>query len=252
MNMIHATYRIACIALCFMVVTAQADTLVLRNGQTINGTLVGASARQIDFLTQAGKTEQIPITNIERITFSSPATPKPAASTPPPKPTITIPGGTAIRVRTIDPIDVDVTKAGATFKGAIDDPLSVGGSVVVPRGAEVTLQVAKVQQSGKMKGSDLVELKVNQIVIKGAPRQVATSFQKISGKSEGKSTTKKVVGGAGRGAIIGGIAGGGTGAAIGAAVGGAGGAVISASGEQHLKVPPETRLEFKLESDLKF
>ena len=60
-----------------------------------------------------------------------------------------------------------------------------------------------------------------------------------------------MLGGAGLGAIIGGIAGGGTGAAIGAAVGGTGGAVISASGEQHLKVPAETRLEFKLESDVK-
>jgi len=256
--MIHEAYRLSCIALFFTAAAAQADTLVLRSGQTLHGTLVGASARTIDFLTDAGKKEQFAITSVDRITFGATAAPKPAASAKPagaqaqPAPTITIPSGTAIRVRTLDPIDVDVTQAGATFKASIDDPISVGGSVVVPRGAEATLQASKVKQSGKMKGSDLIELKVNQIVIKGVPRQVTTSFQQVSGKSEGKSTTKKVVGGAGLGAIIGGIAGGGKGAAIGAAVGGVGGTAIAASGEQHLKVPPETRLEFRLESALKF
>ena len=34
-------------------------------------------------------------------------------------------------------------------------------NVVVPRGADVVLVAAKVQQGGKMKGSDLIELKVN-------------------------------------------------------------------------------------------
>ena len=53
------------------------------------------------------------------------------------------------------------------------------------------------------------------------------------------------------GALIGGIAGGGKGALIGVAAGAATGLVVSASGEQHLKIPSETRLEFKLESALK-
>jgi hypothetical protein len=53
------------------------------------------------------------------------------------------------------------------------------------------------------------------------------------------------------GAIIGGIAGGGSGAAIGALAGGAGGAALSASGQPHLKIPAETRLQFQLMSDWK-
>ena len=48
------------------------------------------------------------------------------------------------------------------------------------------------------------------------------------------------------GAIIGGIAGGGEGAAIGAAIGGVTGAAVSAGGEEHLKLPAETRLQFQL------
>jgi hypothetical protein len=241
----------------FFVVAAQADTLVLRNGKTLQGTLIGADARQVNFLTDAGKTEQISITDIDRINFGTPpatktaSPPKAAAATAPAKPSVVILAGTTIRVRTIDPIDVDSTKAGTKFQCSIDDPITINGNVVVPRGTDATLQVSKVQQSGKMKGSDLVELKLNSIDLNGVHYQLATSFQQISGKSEGKSTTKKVVGGAGLGAVIGAIAGGGKGAAIGAAVGGTGGAVISAAGEQHLKVPAETRLEFKLESDIK-
>ena len=249
-------FRMSCIGLFCISAAVQADTLVLRNGQTINGTLVGANARQVDFLTSAGKTEQIPITSIDRITFSNAVTQKPAATPAAakpaaPRPQIVIPAGTAIRVRTLENIDVDATKAGATFKGSVDDPIMIGGSVVVPRGAEVTLQASKVQQSGKMKGSDLIELKLNSVVISGARRQVVTTFHQVSGGSEGKKTTRKLIGGAGLGAIVGGIAGGGTGAAIGAVVGTAGGAAISASGQQHLKVPAETRMEFRLEAELK-
>lgn len=249
--------RLSYIVLLFLAVAAQADTLVLRGGKTIQGTLLGANTRQVDFLTVEGKTEQIPIKQIERISFSTPVPAKPAASPGSAKspasarPSVVIPAGTTIRVRTIDPIDVDVTQAGSRFRGSLDDPILIGGSVVAPRGAEVTLQATKVQQSGKMKGSDLIQLKLNSVVINGSRHQLVTTFEQIAGGSEGKSTAKKVLGGAGLGAIVGGIAGGGKGAAIGAAVGATGGAMISASGEQHLKVPPETRLEFRLESDVK-
>ncbi len=254
-TMTHSKLRIIGIVLLCSA-AAHADTLVLRNGKTLHGTLVGATSRQVDFLVDGGKTEKIPITDIDRIGFnaparasqaSTPATPKPA----PPKPSVTIPAGTSIRVRTIDKIDVDSAQAGAKFSASIDDPIMIGGKVVVPRGADATLQAVKVQQSGKMKGSDLIQLKLNSVMVNGVKYPVVTTFQQISGGSEGKSTAKKVVGGGGLGAIIGGIAGGGKGAAIGAAVGLAGGAAVSAAGEQHLKVPAETRLEFKLESDVK-
>jgi outer membrane lipoprotein SlyB len=178
---------------------------------------------------------------------SEASAPAQAAKTP----AVTIPQGTPLRVRTVDPIDVDSSQAGMKFRGTLDDPIMINGNVIVPRGADVTLQAAKVQQSGKMKGSDLIQLKVNSIVVKGKSYPVVTSFQEVKGGSEGKSTAKKGLGGAGLGAIIGGIAGGGTGAAIGAAAGGATGLIVSASGQQHLKVPSETRMEFRLESAVK-
>src|SRR5947209_4594438 len=97
---------------------------------------------------------------------------------------VLVPAGTTIRVRTIDAIDVDATQAGTTFRGSLDDPIMLGGDVVVPRGAGVVLLASKVQQGGRFKGSDLVEMKVNAISVNGTMRPVVTSVAQA--KSEGE------------------------------------------------------------------
>jgi hypothetical protein len=177
----------------------------------------------------------------------------PAAAAPPAqsggKRSITIPSGMYFRVRTIDPINVDVAQAGMTFRASIDDPIMLGGDVIVPRGSKVVLVASRVEQGGKMKGSDLINLKVNSITVRGRVYPVVTGLSETKSAGEGKKTTRKILGGAGLGGIIGGIAGGGAGAAIGAVAGAAGGTMLSAAGEPHLKVPSETRLEFQFLSD---
>jgi hypothetical protein len=97
-------------------------------------------------------------------------------------------------------------------------------------------------------GSSQLTLELTDIVINGTAYPLLTSTYEIKGKGEGSSTAKKVVGGAGLGALIGGIAGGGKGAAIGAGVGAAGGTAVSAAkkGEQ-LVIPSESLLEFRLQ-----
>ena len=97
------------------------------------------------------------------------------------------------------------------FKGVVDDPVMVGGSIVIPRGASAMLQAVKVEQSGKMKGSDKITLKLNAVGFGGMVHEVATTYVETKGKGEGKKTGRKVAGGAGLGAIVGGIAGGGSG-----------------------------------------
>ena len=89
-------------------------------------------------------------------------------------------------------------------------------------------------------------MKLNSIAFGGNAYPITTEYVETKGQGEGKKTARKVGGGAGLGAIVGGIAGGGEGAAIGAAIGGATGAAMSASGEEHLKLPAETRLQFQL------
>ncbi len=222
-----------------------ADSVALRNGQKTEGTLVGANSRQIDFLTSTGESLRLPIDDVASLTFSS------SKATPPQRTAVVVPAGTLLRVRTIDPIDVDKTQAGMQFRASLDDAILSGGSVIVPRGADVILVAAKVEQGGKFKGSDLIQLKAISIAVNGKPLQVVTSLSETKSGGEGKKTAGKVAGGAGLGAIIGGIAGGGKGAAIGVLAGAAGGTILSATGEPHLKVAPETRLEFQLAADWK-
>jgi len=151
-----------------------------------------------------------------------------------------------LNVRLTEAIDVDATKAGMTFKALLDDPVMVGGQVVLARGSAVTLQAIKVDQAGKMKGSDKITLKANSIALGGRRYEIVTTVVESKGGGEGKKTTRKVGVGAGLGAAVGAIAGGGTGAAIGALAGGATGAVIASQGTEHLQLPAETRLQFAL------
>ena len=249
------------LSLLFCSVTFQADVIKLKDGRAIQGIFLGGNSRQIDFLSPGGQTLNFPITSVGSVTFSAlpgaasggaaPGAPAAKPAAPAARPAVLIAAGSLLRVRTIDNIDVDASKAGAKYRASLDDPIMVGGAVVIPKGADATLQAVKVQQSGKMKGSDLIQLKVISVSVRGATYPVVSSVAESKGKSEGKATARKTAGGAGLGALIGGIAGGGKGALIGVAAGAATGLVISASGQQHLKIPSETRLEFKLEADFK-
>ena len=252
----HAVPRRTILALVLAALPAYADTLIMRDGQEVSGTLLGATTRRIEFLPVSGGSMKIPVDAVASIRLSqspvtAPAAPASRAPRATTKKAVIVPAGTAFRVRTIDFIDVDVTQAGAEFRGSIDDPIMIGGTAVVPRGSDAILVVAKVQQGGKIKGSDLIELKVNTICIGSRAYPVVTSVSETKSAGEGKKSAGKILGGAGLGAIIGGIAGGGTGAGIGALVGGAGGTVLAATSQPHLKIPAETRLQFQFASDWK-
>jgi len=240
------------LGLIFAAARLSADTVTLQNGKKVEGTFLGGNTSQIDFLATSGQSLKIQIDTLKSVNFTTASTKTPASSSQAAaRQGVLIPAGTTFRVYTIDAIDVDATQAGMKFRGSLDDPIMSGGSVIVPRGADVILVAAKVAQGGRIKGSDLIELKVNSVIVNGRAYPVTTSVTETKSAGEGKKTTRKAIGGAGLGAIIGGIAGGGAGAAIGAAAGVTGGIIVAASGQPNLKIPPETRLEFKLLADWK-
>ena len=234
------------------VANLSADRVKLRSGQSVDGSFMSADVKIVRFLLANGQIAEFKMDDVAAIEMTprKAAAPPPAAAATPnpaqkPKP-ITIPNGTTLNVRLTQEVDVDSTKLGQTFKALLDDPVMMDGKVVLPRGAPVALQVANVENAGKMKGADKIVLKANSLTFGGQKYDIVTSQVESKGSGEGKKTARKVGGGAGLGAAIGGIAGGGTGAAIGALAGAGAGAVMASQGTEHLKLPAETRLQFQL------
>jgi hypothetical protein len=230
-----------------------ADRVRLRSGKVVDGTFIGADPRSVRLLLDNGSIAEFAVNDVGTVEFTARKAPAPAATAAAAAPDpakapapITVPSGTVLNVLLSQAIDVDAAQTGTTFKSLLDDPVMMGGKVVLPRGASVAIQAVKVEQAGKMKGSDNITLKANSISFGGRKYDIVTAYNEQKSAGEGKKTTRKVVGGAGLGAAIGGIAGGGTGAAIGAVAGTATGAIVASQGTQHLKLPAETRLQFTL------
>jgi hypothetical protein len=172
---------------------------------------------------------------------------------PPPQPVdVTIPAGTVLSVRTVDPINTSVNKVGDEFAATIDTPVSADGQIVIPRYSKARLRLVSERSAGRIKGQSEVQLQLVSLTVNGQTYPVRTGvYDQKAASSRGKQTAKRVGIGAAVGGIIGAIAGGGKGAAIGAGVGaGAGTGVQMATKGQAVKIPSETRLDFTLRSPL--
>ena len=189
-----------------MSVSLSADRVRLRSGKTVEGMFMGGDSKMVRVLLDDGSVSEIPLEEAIAVEFAArkpkpapaPAAkpaPAPAAQAPAPaaapKP-VTVPAGTMLNVRLAQAIDVDTSATGQTFKAIVDDPVMIGGSVVIPRGASAVVQAVHVEQSGKMKGSDKISLKVNSIGFGGMVHEVSTTYVETKGKGEGKKTTRKV------------------------------------------------------------
>ena len=248
-------YTAAAVLVIAAGVSLDADRIRLRSGKVVEGMFIGGDSKSVRVLLDDGSVSEVKLADAVAVEFSErkpppppPPAPRPTAPPPPQQKGVMVPAGTVVNVRLTQTIEVDASAAGQRFKGTVDDPVTVNGAIVIPRGASAMLQAVKVEQSGSMKGSDKITLKLNAISIGGMVYEVASTYVESKGKGEGKRTARKVGGGAGLGAIVGGIAGGGEGAAIGAAIGGVTGAAVASSGQEHLKLEAETRLQFQLAS----
>lgn len=172
---------------------------------------------------------------------------------PPPQPvTITIPAGTVLPIRTVDPIDSATNQVGDEFGASVDAPIEAEGQVVIPRNSRARLKLVSERNAGHIKGRSEVQLQLVSVTIGGRTYPVHSGiYQQEAASSRGKQTAKRVGIGAALGAAIGAIAGGGKGAAIGAGVGaGAGTGVQMATHSKPVKIPSETRIDFTLRSSL--
>jgi hypothetical protein len=158
---------------------------------------------------------------------------------------VTVPAGTNIMVRMLDTIDSSKAQKGTRFTAVLETNLSLNGTNIVPAGNTVYGRLAVAEQAGRATGSSNLQLELTDIVIDGTAYPIYTGAFEVKGSSSGKRSAKRLLGGAGLGAIIGGIAGN---AGMGAAIGATAGAVGSVAQKgQSIQVPSETLISFRLQ-----
>jgi len=233
--------------LCLAGLQTQADVLELKNGQILNGKYVGGTAGTIRFDTGNG-TQVIETAQATALTFTgggaAPTAPVPVAVTPAPvaapaASTVTIPAGTMLLVRMVDPVSSSDSQ-GKRFTTTLDADLAVNGVVAARTGTKIYGRVQSANQAGRYAGQSKLDLQLTELAAGPNLVPIMTSgYTDASARSGGKT-----VKGAAVGAGVGAIAGGGQGAAKGAAIG------ALASGlkkGESLTLSSGTLLEFRLQ-----
>jgi hypothetical protein len=167
-----------------------------------------------------------------------------------------IPSGTELVIRTNQAIDTDRAAPGRLYSAEIDRAIiDVRGNTMVPARSPAELAVVSSTGGGTFSTPQL-GLAVRSITVNGHKYNVVSDISEQEAGQKGlganRRTAEMVGGGAVLGTIIGAIAGGGTGAAIGAAAGAAGGAAVQVLTKgDHVRVPAETLLTFRLDRPIR-
>jgi hypothetical protein len=225
---------------------AQSSTLKLQDGRQFQGTYLGGTKDQIQFLIN-GEVKVFQTSEVSTIEFAAPQVAEANADSGLNR-SVTVPQGTSILVRMIDSVDSSVNKPGDIFHASLEDDLRIGDVVVARKGADIYGKLMQVKSAGRLTGKSELALELTGIrTLNGEIQPVVSGTYEEAGKSRTGQTAKRAVGGAVIGAVIGAIAGGGGGAAKGAGIGAAAGTGVTliTHGEQ-IKIPSETLLQFQL------
>jgi len=161
--------------------------------------------------------------------------------------TLTVPEGTTLQVRLLDPIGSATDTSGETFRATLDAPIVVNGAVAVPKDANVTGKVLVARPSGHLQTPAELVVTLTSLEAGGSSYQILTSDDRWRARSHKKRNAELIGGGAAVGALVGALVGHGKGAAIGAGIGAGGGTGTAyATGKKDITFPAETRLSFVL------
>ena len=226
-----------------------ADVLELKTGKTLNGKFVGGTAGTIRFETAEG-VQVIETGQALALTFTgggaagaAATSTAPAAPAAAPAPvSVTIPAGTELLVRMVDPVS-SKDPQGKRFTTTLEIDLAVNGVIVAKAGTKVYGRIQSAQQARRYTGQSSIDLRLTEVALGPNLVPLVSSGYTDAGDRSIKKTAK----GAAAGAAIGGIADGGDGAAKGAAIGAAASGVKKG---QSVTVSPGALLAFKLQQPL--
>jgi hypothetical protein len=107
---------------------------------------------------------------------------------------VTIPEGTALAVRLIDPVDTEKHKEGDTFRASLDSPIVIEENTVIPKNADIEARLISAKSAGHFTGSSGIVLVLSKITVGGKSYDVQTGEFSKQGASRGKRSAA-VIGG---------------------------------------------------------
>jgi hypothetical protein len=148
-------------------------------------------------------------------------------------------------------VSSDGSQVEDTVRASLRQPVSVGGTTVLPTGTELAGTVTDVARSGRVKGLARVAYRFNSLRYDSERYPIATSPISHQAQPTKKKDATKIGVGAGVGAAVGALLGGGGGAVKGAAIGGAAGtgAVLATRGEE-VRLGPGANVTTRLTAPL--
>jgi hypothetical protein len=233
-------------SLCMMVPGAisSADTLIMRDGTRVEGTVVGIAARTITFRHADGVSRRYSTSQVEALEFLSAERSNPRAVS---GRSLEAPAGAELVVRTVETIDSRNVGADQAFSAIVEhDVTSASGRVIIPEKSSVQLVIRQLSSGGAPPGPEIV-LDVQSITIDGRRYLVSTAEVPLgSGTGTGRNRRSETVGAsASVGTIIGAIAAGDKAAAMSVPAGAVGTQVLTRG--RDVQVPSETVLKFRLD-----
>jgi hypothetical protein len=218
----------AAMSLCVvsLAATASADTLIMRDGTRVEGTLVGIAGRTITFRHADGAARRYFTSEVESLEFVSAerANPRFVSGR-----SLETPAGTELVVRTVETIDSQTSGPDQIFSAIVEhDVRNDSGGVVIPGGSSAQLMIRQMSTAG---GLEIV-LDIHAITIDGR-RYLVSTVDVTQGSGTGVGRNRRTAETVGTGATVGTIIGG-------------GGVHVLTRGRQ-VQVPAETVLEFRLD-----
>lgn len=227
---------------------ATGDTLILRDGTRMRGTVMSLASNVIAFRRSDGSVRRIRVDRVEGVEFGTSDRDDRRA---PAARRLEAPAGSELQIRTSERIDSRDADEDETFSGVVERAVTdASGRVIIPESSHADLAIRRVS-SGGATGSPELTIDVVAVTVDGRRYLVSTADLEVDsdrGIGTNKRTAATIGGGAAVGSIIGAIAGGGKGAAIGVLVGAAGGAAAQVLTKgRDVRIPAETVLVFRLD-----
>jgi len=147
---------------------------------------------------------------------------------------LSLPAGTGMKMKLETPLSTRTSKVGDTFYGRVTEAVVVEGRTVVPVGAAVQGQVAKLSEPRRVRGTPEIVLRPDRLVMPNgneyalsavvvdtdkASRTTVDDEGKIHGRGRTGRDNAELVAGTGTGMVVGTIAGGVKGTFIGGGIG---------------------------------